>query len=131
LLPILDFRRVVGIIQRGEREASRAKKEIVGANLRLVISIAKKYTNRGLINARAASSRRPGWRGVTPAPAVPSQECFTPRWDAFEGESASPLLSQRQATYPSALHSQRDSSRDLRHDMLLRHSLPVPGPAPD
>ena len=47
-LPINEYRKMVETIKHGEREADRAKKEMIEANLRLVISIAKKYTNRGM-----------------------------------------------------------------------------------
>ena len=47
-ISVTDFKKLVSRVQKGEKESRIAKKEMVEANLRLVISIAKKYTNRGL-----------------------------------------------------------------------------------
>jgi RNA polymerase primary sigma factor len=59
-MSVTDFKKLVSRVQKGEKESRIAKKEMVEANLRLVISIAKKYTNRGLAISRF-NSRRKHW----------------------------------------------------------------------
>ena len=56
-MSVTDFKKLVSRVQKGEKESRIAKKEMVEANLRLVISIAKKYTNRGLAIFRFNSRR--------------------------------------------------------------------------
>ena len=56
-IPVSEIKLLADRIQRGERECNRAKQEMIEANLRLVISIAKKYTNRGLQFLRFNSRR--------------------------------------------------------------------------
>ena len=70
-MSLTEFRRIVNMVQKGEREARIAKKEMVEANLRLVISIAKKYTNRGLqFLDRLCDLGKIGSREATPRDAV-------------------------------------------------------------
>ena len=57
-ISVTDFKKLVSRVQKGEKESRIAKKEMVEANLRLVISIAKKYTNRGLTIFRSYSRRK-------------------------------------------------------------------------
>ena len=57
-LPVQEFKKLVLAVQKGERKTTKAKKEMIEANLRLVISIAKKYTNRGLQFLRSYSRRK-------------------------------------------------------------------------
>ena len=57
-ISVTDYKKLVSRVQKGEKESRIAKKEMVEANLRLVISIAKKYTNRGLQFLRSYSRRK-------------------------------------------------------------------------